>query len=75
VLMAEIAQPRHTSRKRVAVVVAVGIIVLVGAVVATPARGVGDRLLDLIHGSPAPPEVQTYFAANDGTRRTMLAYQ
>jgi hypothetical protein len=74
-LRAEIAQPRHTARRRLTVVAAVGIMVLLGAVVATPARGVGGRLLDLIQGSPAPPEVQTYFAANDGTRKAMFAHQ
>jgi hypothetical protein len=74
-LRREIAQPRRSSRRRITVAVAVGLIVLSGAVVATPARGVGSRLLDLIQGTPAPPEVQTYFAANAGTRQQMFAYQ
>jgi hypothetical protein len=74
-LRREIAPPRHSNRRRIAVAAAVGIVVLLCAVVATPARGVGGRLLDLIQGTLAPPEVQTYFTANEETRKHMLAYE
>lgn len=54
--------------------VAVAAAILVGVLLVTPAFGIGGRLVDLIQGPPAPPEVQTHFAANDGTREKMFAY-
>lgn len=62
---------RRMHRRRPALVLAAA---LAAVVVVTPAFGIGGRLLDLIQGPPAPPEVQTYFAANDGTREKMFAY-
>lgn len=62
---------RGMYRRRVALVLAA---TFAAVVVAAPAFGIGGRLLDLIEGTPAPPEVQTSFAANDGTRQKMFAY-
>lgn len=47
---------------------------LLGALLVSPARGIGDHLLDLLKPSPAPPEVQTYFAANDELREKLFAH-
>jgi hypothetical protein len=62
---------RRMHRHRLALVLAA---TFVAAAAAAPALGIGGRLLDLIQGPPAPPDVQTYFAANDGTREKMFAY-
>src|SRR5262245_38236736 len=43
-------------------------IVAVAALLATPALGIGDRLLDLIEGAPARPEVQSPVWSPDGRR-------
>jgi hypothetical protein len=52
-------------------------IAAVAAAIATllvvPALGVSGRLLDLIEGTPAPPQVQTSFAANDAMRQKLFA--
>lgn len=47
--------------------------VVLAALLVTPALGIGGRLLDLLEGSPAPPEVQTYFATNDTLRERLFA--
>lgn len=62
--------PRLTRRR----LVAIAVTALLAVLLATPAFGIGDRLLDLIQGWPAPSEVQTYFAANDETPEKMFAY-
>jgi hypothetical protein len=66
---------RHSeSRRRRGLATAFAFAVLLGALLVTPAFGVGDRLLDLVHGKPAPAEVKTVFAANDQMRAKMLAF-
>lgn len=72
-LSARVAAPQRPRPRRRGLV-AVASAALLAALFVTPAFGIGGRLLDLIQGSPAPPEVQTYFAANDGTREKMFAY-
>jgi hypothetical protein len=62
---------RRTQARRLAFL-AVALVVF--ALAATPALGIGGRLLDLIQGPPAPSQVQDYFAANDATREKMIAY-
>jgi dipeptidyl aminopeptidase/acylaminoacyl peptidase len=52
-------------RRLVAIAVA---IVAGAALLATPALGIGDRLLDLIQGAPARPEVQSPVWSPDGRR-------
>lgn len=74
-LRAEVAGAGQRTRKRIAVAVALVVLVVLGAVIATPARGVGGRLLELIQGPPAPPEVQTFFADNDGLRQKAFAHR
>jgi hypothetical protein len=37
----------------------------VAAIVATPAFGIGSRIVDLIEGTPAPPQVRAYFALSN----------
>ncbi len=44
------------------------------ALLVTPPLGLGGRLLDLIEGPPAPPEVRTSFADNDVARQKLMAY-
>jgi TolB protein len=58
---------RAHSRRRW-VIVAVAGLVLVGGLLATPAFGIGDRLLALIEGAPARPEVQSPVWSPDGRR-------
>jgi hypothetical protein len=72
-LTTRIAAPRGSRAGR-RDLVAVAAAALLAVLLVTPALGIGGRLLDLIHGSPAPPAVQTFFAANDGTRETMFAH-
>jgi hypothetical protein len=61
--------PRSRRRGLSAAVVAAA---LLGALLVTPAFGLGDRLLDLFEHPPAPPEVQAHFAANDTLRRQLF---
>ena len=57
---------RPPSRWRV---VAIAVAIVAGAaLLATPALGIGDRLLDLIQGAPARPEVQSPVWSPDGRR-------
>jgi hypothetical protein len=39
-----------------------------------PAFGIGDRVLDLIQGPPAPPAVQTQFSLSSAFREQMFAH-
>jgi hypothetical protein len=50
------------------------IVVLIGAVIATPARGVGERIVDLVWSPSAPPEVQDSFASNNESRKKLFAF-
>jgi hypothetical protein len=59
------------ARPLVALVAAAAV---VSVLVAMPGFGLGSRLLDLIEGSPAPPPVQTHFAANDALREQLFAH-
>jgi TolB protein len=43
-------------------------VILVGGLLVAPAFGIGDRLLDLIQGAPARPEVQNPVWSPDGRR-------
>ena len=57
---------RPPSRWRV---VAIAVAIVAGAaLLATPALGIGDRLLALIQGAPARPEVQSPVWSPDGRR-------
>jgi hypothetical protein len=56
--------------KRVALVV---VVAAAAVLVVAPAFGIGGRALDLIRGDPAPPDVQTYFAASNTLRERMFA--
>jgi len=55
---------RQSRRGRRHLVVALAITILAGVLLATPALGIGTRVLDLVQGTPAPPEVQTFFATS-----------
>jgi hypothetical protein len=73
-LSAHVARLRTRSRPRPRrTLVAVAAAALVGAFLVTPASGLGERLLDLIQGTPAPPEVQTHFASSNATREKLFA--
>jgi hypothetical protein len=68
-----LAVRRRAGRRRRRAALAV-VAVAAAVVLVTPAFGIGGRLLDLVQGSPAPPEVQTYFAGHDETRRKLYAH-
>jgi len=57
---------RHSRRRWPLVALAAAI--LVGGLLVTPAFGISDRLLDLIQGAPARPEVQSPVWSPDGRR-------
>ena len=57
---------RRAHRRRGRALVALAAAILVGGLLVTPALGIGSRLLDLIQGPPAPPEVQTPVWSPDG---------
>jgi hypothetical protein len=63
--------PRARRRGLSAAVVAAA---LLGALLVTPASGLGDRLFDLLERPAAPPEVQAHFAANDTLRKQLFAH-
>jgi hypothetical protein len=80
--LAELANPIDDSdwlsvrRKARRPLVAAGVVAMAAAAAAlfvTPAFGLGERLVDLIQGPPATPEIQTYFAANDALREQLFA--
>ena len=60
------ARSRH--RRRRWSLVSLAVVILVGGLVVAPASGIGDRLLDLIQGAPARPEVQSPVWSPDGRR-------
>ena len=49
-------------------IVALAAVILVGGLLVAPALGIGDRLLALIQGAPARPEVQSPVWSPDGRR-------
>ena len=53
---------RWLTRRRLVVIAATA---LLAGLLVTPALGIGGRVLDLVQGTPAPPEVQTFFASTD----------
>jgi len=60
------ARSRHGRRRWP--LVALAAMILVGGLLVTPAFGIGDRLLALIQGAPARPEVQSPVWSPDGGR-------
>jgi hypothetical protein len=67
--------PRSSSRLRARTTsVAVGAAALLGALLVTPAFGLGDRLMDLLQRPPAPPEVQAHFAESDALRQRLFEH-
>jgi hypothetical protein len=52
----------------------VAVAAAVTAVAVSPAFGLGGRLISLIHGSPAPPEVRAYFAADNAMREQLFEH-
>ena len=60
------ARLRHGRRRWP--LVALAALILVGGLLVTPAFGIGDRLLDLIQGAPARPQVQSPVWSPDGRR-------
>lgn len=56
---------RQSRRRRSGLVLAIAMAMLADGLLVTPALGIGDRILDLVQGAPAPPEVQTFFATGD----------
>lgn len=62
---------RRQSRRRTAVA-AVAVAVL-AALVATPALGLGSRLVELFEGTPATPSVQEVFSSYDEVRKRFEA--
>lgn len=71
-LSAQAAAPASRSRRSAAIVIVLA--ALVGVLLVTPAFGIGGRVLDLIQGTPAPPEVQTHFAASNTHRANLFAF-
>lgn len=65
---------RTSRRRRRGLWAAMAAAALLGTALVAPAFGIGGRLLELIQGTPAPSEVQTYFAASNETREKMQAY-
>jgi hypothetical protein len=65
---------RPSQRRRGRLVAVLAAALVLGALLVAPAPGIGGRLIDLLQGPPAPPEVQTHFAANDANREKMLAF-
>lgn len=53
---------RWFTRRRLTIIALTG---LLAALLATPALGIGGRVLELVQGTPAPPAVQTFFATSD----------
>jgi hypothetical protein len=72
-LCAHVAAPQaRSTRRRAALVVALA--VALGVLLVAPAFGIGGRFLDLIQGTPAPPQVETHFAANNQLRASLFAF-
>ena len=71
VLLGEIGsieRPRPSRPERRWAFAAIAAAVLAGGLLVAPAFGIGDRLLDLIQGAPARPEVQSPVWSPDGRR-------
>ena len=56
------SRERWLTRRRLVVV---AFTALLAALLVTPALGIGSRVLNLVQGTPAPPEVQTFFGSSD----------
>ncbi len=68
------ARHRHRSRRFPSWrVVAAAAAILVGALLVTPAFGIGGRLLDLIESAPAGPDLQTPVWSPDGRKIAFLS--
>ncbi|MGH3137197.1 MAG: LpqB family beta-propeller domain-containing protein [Gaiellaceae bacterium] len=67
-LGAHVESGRRSSRPRRRRVVTAAAVIVVGALLVTPAFGIGERLLALIEGAPARPEVQSPVWSPDGRR-------
>jgi hypothetical protein len=65
-------RPRRSRRRGVSVAVVTA--ALLGALMITPAFGLGDRLIDLLQRPAAPPEIQAHFAANNAVRKQLFAH-
>ena len=63
-----VASELHRSPRRRWRLAAIAAVLLVGGLLVTPALGIGDRLLDLIQGAPARPEVRSPVWSPDGRR-------
>ena len=67
-LAIHVASELHPSPRRRWRLAAIAAAILVGGLLVAPAFGIGDRLLDLIQGAPARPEVQSPVWSPDGRR-------
>jgi hypothetical protein len=67
---AQLSRRLRPSRRRVVLAAAAAAAVTLAV---APAFGVGGRLLDLVQGSPAPPEVKKYFASSEALRDRLFA--
>ena len=63
-----VASELYPSPRRRWRLAAIAAVLLVGGLLVAPAFGIGDRLLDLIQGAPARPEVQSPVWSPDGRR-------
>jgi Tol biopolymer transport system component len=63
-----VASELHSSPRRRWRLAAIAAVLLVGGLLVAPAFGIGDRLLSLIQGAPARPEVQSPMWSPDGRR-------
>lgn len=68
------ADGRPSRWRRPGALIAIASAALLGVLLVTPAFGIGGRFLDLIQGTPAPPEVQTHFATSDTLRMNLFAF-
>jgi Tol biopolymer transport system component len=67
-LRVQVASELHSSPRRRWRLAAIAAVLLVGGLLVTPALGIGDRLLALIQGAPARPEVRSPVWSPDGRR-------
>jgi hypothetical protein len=65
---------RRRARRPGRRVALIAVVAAASALLVAPAFGIGGRVLDLIQGEPAPPEVQTSFAAGNASREQLFAF-